>query len=172
MAQPPPPTLVDGPATAGGPDIADPVPVRLMVCGLPVALVAIPIDASRAPAAVGKNVTEMTQEPDAATGDAVEHAFATFESIVYSLALVPAFEISLILSPFVLLVLVIVTDFAALGVLRLWLVKSSDASSRVGAESSSAAPVPERLIVCVVPGVLLALSVMMIVAFFAPIEFG
>ena len=56
-------TLVGVRLTTG----AVPVPVRLTVCGLPMALSAIVTEAVRVPAVVGVNVTLIVQLPPAAT---------------------------------------------------------------------------------------------------------
>ena len=56
--------LGERPATAAAPA---PVPVKLMVCGLPAALSEMLTAAVRVPVAVGVNVTAIVQLPPAAT---------------------------------------------------------------------------------------------------------
>jgi hypothetical protein len=98
--------LVAAKLTAGA---ATPVPLRLMLCGLPDALSVIVIVPVRVPLAVGVNVMLMLQLPPA--GSELPHVFASAKSPVAAMLVI--FSVA---EP----VLVSVTDWAALVVPTCW----------------------------------------------------
>ena len=113
-----------------------PVPERVAVCGLFVALSVSVSDALRAPAALGVNVTLMAQVAPAAT--LAPQVFVCAKSV----ALVPVKPTVVMLNA-VLCELVSVTAWAALVVPTFWLPKVSEVGERLG----GAVPVPVRLVV-------------------------
>jgi hypothetical protein len=135
-----------------------PVPVRLMVCGLPVPSSVTVTAAVRVPSAVGVKVTEMIQL--APTASAVPQVLVCAKS----LAFVPVTAMGLVnaTEPFA----VTVTVMAALVVLRYRLgrVRLEGVNVRV-----AAVPVPERLTDWGLP---LAVSVIVRVPESAPIAVG
>jgi hypothetical protein len=115
-----------------------PVPVRLMVCGLPApddVIVTAPV---RVPEAVGVNVTVIVQVAFCAS--------VAVQVFVWAKSPVAAETTMLFTAP---LFAVTVTDCPALGVLVFWLanVKELGASPNAGART----PVPLKLIVCGLP---------------------
>jgi hypothetical protein len=133
--------------TAGPP----PVPVRLMVCGLPVALSAMDSTADRVPFAVGLKVTLMVQLPLAATEPPQVLVWAKSPALA-PVKLRPE-TVSMTLP-----VLLSVTVCAALVVPTDWELNVKLVAERLTAEE---VPVPERPIVC---GLLAALSVIVTAA--------
>jgi hypothetical protein len=143
-----------------------PVPERLTVCGLPLALSVMLTEAVRLPLADGVNVTLIGQLPPAA---------AELPQVLVSeksLAFVPV-TVMLVMLKAALPVLLRVTVCAALVIPTGWLPKPRLVGKRLttGAVPVEAVdvPVPERLTVCGLP---LALSVMLTEAVRVPLAGG
>ena len=124
-----------------------PVPVRLTVCGLPLALSAMLTEAVRAPVAVGVNVTLIVQVPFAAT------ELPQVLVAAKSPGSVPAVPI-LVTVKLAFPVLVRVTACAALVVPRFWFVKVRVPVERL---TVGPLPVPVRATVCGLPARLSAI---------------
>jgi len=140
---------------------AEPVPLRLMECGLPAALSVMVTAAARAPAPVGVNVTEIVQFPLLA---------ATVLPQVLLSAKSPLFApvtamLEMVSGP--LPELVSVTDCAELAVPNAWLANVRLVLDRF--TTGVAAPVPLRVIVCGDPA---ALSVIVTEAVRVPAAAG
>ena len=140
---------------------AAPVPERLTVCGLPLALSVMLTEAVRLPLAEGLNVTLIVQLALAATE--LPHVLVWTKS----LALVPV-SARLVMLKAALPVLLRVRVWAALVVPTDWLAKVRLVGERL-ATPAVPAPVPERLTVCGLP---LALSVMLTEAVRLPLAEG
>jgi len=125
-----------------------PVPVRLTVCGLPLALSVMLTEAVRVPGAEGVNLTLIVQLPPAATE--LPHVLVCAKS----LAFVPV-TARLVMLKLAFPVLLRVMGCTALVVPRVWLPKVRLVAVRL---TTGAVPVPVRLTVCGLP---LALSVML-----------
>ena len=138
---------------------AVPVPERLTVCGLPLALSVMLTEAVRLPLAAGVNVTRIVQLVLAATE--LPHVLLCAKS----LALVPV-SARLVMLKAALPVLLRVTACAVLVVPTDWLPKARLVGERL---ATGAVPVPERLTVCGLP---LALSVMITEAVRLPLAAG
>ena len=136
-----------------------PLPERLTVCGLPLALSVMLSEAVRLPLAEGVNVTLIVQLVPAAT------LAPQLLVCAKSLALVPA-SARLVMLKVALPVLLRVTVCAVLVVLTAWLPKARLVGER---PSTGAVPVPERLTVCGLP---LALSEMLSEAARLPLAEG
>ena len=136
-----------------------PVPVRLTVCGLPLALSTMLTEAVRLPVAAGVNVTLIVQLPFAATE--LPHVLVTAKSP----GSVPAVPIVVIVKAW-FPVLVRVTDCAALVVPRFWLPKVRAPVERA---TAGAVPVPVR---ASASGLLWRLSAMLTVAVRVPEAVG
>ena len=139
-----------------------PVPERLTVWGLPLALSAMLSAAVRAPLAEGVNITVILQLAPAPTE--VPQVLAW----VKSLALAPV-TARLVTLKTALPLLVSVTVCAALVVPTDWLAKARLAGERLTPAAAVLAPVPERPTVWGLP---LALSAMLSVAARAPLAEG
>src|SRR5882762_441666 len=132
---------------------AEPVPLRLIVCGLAGALSVMLIEAVRLPAAPGVKVTLMVQLAPAATELPQLSVSAKSPVLVPVMAMLETFS-----APAPLLVRVTVCAVAATPTLVVLNVKLAGLKPTVG---EGAEPVPLRLIVCGLAG---ALSVMLIEA--------
>src|SRR5579864_199650 len=137
---------------------ATPVPVRAMVCGLPVALSETVIVPGWLPTAMGVNVTLMVQFALAAT-EAPQVFVCVYSELATILVMVNAAVPGL----------VSVTVCAALGVLTVWLPNARLVGDKLAAGPDAAVPVPVRLTVC---GLFAALSVKVIVPVRVPVAVG
>jgi hypothetical protein len=142
-----------------------PVPLRLMDCWLPAALLLLSvtiIEAARLPGAVGVNVTLMVQLAPAATE--VPQVLVCPKSA----ALAPE-NVMLVMERAAFPVLFRVPSWALLVVLRFWLGKLRPGGVK---PATGAVPVPVRLTLCVLLATLLSLSVMVTVAARLPVAAG
>ena len=139
-----------------------PVPERLAVCGLPLALSVMLTEAVRLPLAAGVNVTLMVQLALAATELPQVLAWAK------SLALAPV-RARLVMLNEALPVLVSVTVWAVLVLLTVWFPKARLRGERLTTGAGTLVPVPDKLTVCVLPAVPLLLSVTISVPARAPV---
>ena len=137
-----------------------PVPDRLTVCGLPVALSVMLMDADRAPATVGVNVTLIVH--DALAARLLPHVVVRAKSPL----LVPVTAMLLIVSDAPPVLLSVTVD-AALVVPTAWFANGRDVGLTVAMGLD--VPVPDRLTACGLPA---ALSVMLIAAARVPVAAG
>lgn len=156
------PTVVDGKLNVPGSSVAValdppvPVPVRLTVCGLPVALSFTLSVAERAPLAVGENVTDTRHVASGLTVPELGHVLA--EVILKSPGLAPVRLRLVMFKASVVLVSVRVELWAALVDPTATEPKLRLAGSNVAVGPVAAAPVPVRLMVCL-PALVLSVTV-------------
>ena len=152
-----------GERLATGPlDVEAPVPVRVAVCGLPVALSVAATVAVRVPEAAGVNVTLIVQLAPAATD--VPHVLLSAKSP----PLVPVTAILVMLKA-ALPVFESVIAWAALVVPTFWLANVNEVGDRDAVEVDVETPEPVRAAVCGLP---VALSVTVTVAVLVPDAVG
>lgn len=149
--------LVGVRVTAGAVVEDVPVPVRLTVCGLPLALSVMVIEPVRVPVAVGVNVTLIVQGVLAARelGHELEAKSPLITMLEMESVAVPVF--------------VSVTVCDALVVFSNWLPKIRPVGDRVTAGLFGAVPTPVKLTVCGLPP---ALSVILIEPLRVPVAVG
>lgn len=134
-----------------------PVPVKLTVCGLPLALSVMVMEPVCVPVAVGVNVTLITQ--------GVLGARELGHVLAAKFPLVTMLEMERVAVP----VFVSVTFCDVLVVLTAWLPRLKPVGESVTAGELGAVPTPVKLTVCGLP---LALSVMVIEPVCVPVEVG
>jgi hypothetical protein len=135
-----------------------PVPVRLIDCGLPLALSVILAAPLRVPVAEGLNVMLIVQLALAAS--VVPHVLVCKKSPLIAMLVMLRVAVPVFLR---------VTLWAALVVPTAWLVKVRLVADKLTAGALAAVPVPVRLIVCGLPD---ALSVMVTVPVRVPVAVG
>ena len=137
---------------------ATPVPDRVTICGLPLALSVTVIVPGWLPVAVGVNVTLMVQFAPAAT-DVPQVLLCAYCVLAAMLVMLSA----------VLPMLLSVTVCGPLVVPDAWLPKLTLFEDRLTTGPAAAVPVPVKLTVCGLPA---ALSVMVIVPVRVPVAVG